>query len=953
MTAASFPRLSAIMSPWSKLTLPLVWLVFGMLIAMPLSATVYRGAIVPGSVSATVANGYDPVNGVSVTFRWTTLEPGNSIVVIENDLDYQSDNNSSYRQVVQNDYVTNHVVMVNHFPAYGKYATWGYYVASVVGDARHWATFPGPASAACGYPPAPGCGGYYLTFNLPTGPTLPDGPLVFSLWPVGGQNLYQGDPTQSPACTPTSKSSRECNDLYVATQPNLLSGSPDAVVLMEDVVITNLDTGQIVTNNSITAQYLCGLDAPSNPPPQGWDGDYDLTTEACSNGTIYSSNTTLRLRANSHAVPGHYQVAAKFQGQLNGQNAGNPVPLTYNFKVLPTASFTATPPTTFPAIPGLSTWENNMIDFSAPVGTANADFWCTNNIDGNPWWSLDNGNFSGEFDIPSSVYFEAWNYDGGRVYQQIADYDQYHQQQYKQTDPNEWQRCTELAMEPYKDMTIGTGGGFVQEPNQFPFGMAMHYLRTGDTSYQTAVNLLANNEAYDVYYSGSVYAESVRVSAYLMDDRLANEIIGVPRDKAFMLRTVDVMLGYLDQSYNLSLSNPDQQGYNIHPFMIGLAMEALITYYELDLAEGNTPDARIPLEIKKTLDWLEATQYIPATHTFAYGAYDVPKNPALVTGTLFQASELNDLVATAYAWYWYKTNNATYMNEGDDLFSNVWDSANGQTIGGDSGWTYSVKEFNQIYKWSFDYVRWRSGKNPDGSTPPVETVLKAANPYGGGWTDYTTPVQFEWVAGDNGNQPSINPVLTVPVVSATTATVYLSVFKPNTTLTVYYGTAAPGACDINNPQPPNCMQPYPNFGYLDMLTANYANHTETVTDYPDQHALAQGIPNIYDASVTITGLTPNTIYHARYLTTDSLGNMAAYYDQEFITSPQDPVLTPSSADQGSARPPRNQGLARPSGDHPCVDPSDLNTGQAILDSRFISQMPSEIPSSLTANCTRP
>jgi hypothetical protein len=70
--------------------------------------------------------------------------------------------------------------------------------------------------------------------------------------------------------------------------------------------------------------------------------------------------------------------------------------------------------------------------------------------------------------------------------------------------------------------------------------------------------------------------------------------------QAFMLRTVDVMLGYLDQSYNLSLGNPNQQEYNIHPFQVGLAMEALITYYELDLAEGNTPDARIPLEIKKT-----------------------------------------------------------------------------------------------------------------------------------------------------------------------------------------------------------------------------------------------------------------------------------------------------------------------------------------------------------------
>jgi hypothetical protein len=718
---------------------------------------------------------------------------------------------------------------------------------------------------------------------------------------------------------------------------------------MKDVVITNLDTGKVVTNNSVTAQYLCGLDAPSNPPPQGWDGDYDLSTEACSNGAIYSSNTTLRLRANSHAVPGHYQVAASFQGQLNGQNAGNPVSLTYSFTVLPTASFTATPPTTFPAIPGISTWESNMVNFSAPVGTANADFWCTNNTDSNPWASLDNGNFSGLFDIPSIVYFEAWNYDGGRVYQQIADYDQYHQQQYKQTDPTEWQRCTELAMEPYKDMTIGTGAGFVQEPNQFPYGMAMHYLRTGDATYQTAVNLLANNEAYDVYYSGSVYAESVRVSAYMMDDRLANEIIGAPRNQAFMLRGVDVMLGYLDQSYNLSLGNPNQQEYDIHPFLVGLAMEALITYYELDLAEGNAPDARIPLEIKKVLDWWEATQYIPSTHTLAYGAYDVPKNPALVTGTLYQATELNDLVATAYAWYWYKTNNTAYLNEGDDLFSNVWDSAGGQTIGGDSGWTYSVKEYNQIYKWSFDYVRWRSGKNADGTSPPVETVLRDANIYGGAWTDYTTPVQFEWVAGDNGNQPAITPVITPPVVSATTATFWLNVFKPNTTLTVYYGTAAPGTCNISDPQPPNCMQPYPNFGFLQMLNANYASQSETTTDFLDQVALVQGIPNIYNATVTITGLTPNTKYHARSLTTDSLGNMAAYNDVVFITSPQDDLLTPSGAEPGSARPARDQAFTRPAGDQPCVDPSDFKAGQPV-DSRLMTQMPAEMQSSLTANC---
>jgi len=918
-----------------------------------LSATVYHGEIVPGSVSATVSSSYDPVKGVSVTFRWTTVNPGSSIVVLENDLNYQGNDNSSFRQVVQNDYVTNHVVVVDHFPAYGKYAAWGYYVASVVGAERRWATYPGPATAPCSVPPLPGCGGSYLTFNLPTQPTHPNGNLVFSLWPIGGQNVYQGDLTQSPACTPTSKSSRECNDLYVAMQPNLLSGSPDAVVLMENVVVTNLDTGRIVKDDSITAQFLCGLDAPSNPPPQGWDGDY-TSTEACSNGAINSTNTTLRLRANSHAVPGHYQFAGSFQGQLNGQNTGSPTPVTYNFTVLPTASFTATTPTTFPAIRGISTWENNMVNFSAPTGTANADFWCTNNIDGNPWWSLDNGNFSGEFDIPSSIFFEAWNYDGGRVYQQILDYDQYHQKQYKQADPDEWQRCTELAMEPYKDTTIGTDAGFVDEPNQFSYGMAMHYMRTGDATYQSAVSLLASNKAYDVYYGGSAYADSVRVSAYMMDDRLANEIIGAKRDNAFMLRTVDVMLGYLDQSYNLSLSNPNQQEYDLHPFMVGLAMEALITYYELDLAEGNTPDARIPLEIKKTLDWWEGTQYIPATHTLAYSAYDVPKNPALVAGTLYDATELNDLVATAFAWYWYQTNSAIYMKEGDDLFSHVWNSANGQTIGGDSGWTYSVKEYNQVYKWSFDYVRWRSGVNADGTSPPVATVLAAANPYGGAWTDYSTPVQFEWVSGDNGNQPSINPVVNPPVVSATTATFWLNLFKPNTTLQVWYGTATPGTCDINDPQPPNCMQPYPNFGFLQMLNANYANQSEITTDFPDKVAESQGITNIYDATVTLTGLTPNTKYHARSLTTDSFGNMAAYFDVVFTTSPQDEVLVPpSAAGEGSARPARNQVFARPGGDRPCVDPSEFNTGQPVVDSRLISPMPSEVLSSLTVRCARP
>jgi hypothetical protein len=135
----------------------------------------------------------------------------------------------------------------------------------------------------------------------------------------------------------------------------------------------------------------------------------------------------------------------------------------------------------------------------------------------------------------------------------------------------------------------------------------------------------------------------------------------------------------------------------------------------------------------------------------------------------------------------------------------------------------------------------------------------------------------------NGNPPGIDAVLTPPVVSATTATVWLSVFKPNTTLTVYYGTAAPPTCNINNPQPPYCMQLFPNFGFLQMLAASYSNQSQTTVDFPDPRARSLGIENIYDATVTLTGLTANTTYHFRPLTTDASGNMASYHDQTFTT----------------------------------------------------------------------
>lgn len=904
---AIFARSGKFKSGWR---MPIFTLTLATIVAFavrPVSATVMPSEIDPNSVSATVSSTFDPVNGYSVTFRWTTAHPGTSVVIVESSSDYNANNNAPSRQISDSTITTNHVVVVDHFPAYTPYATWGYYVASHVmvpycntrvSVCWFWAAFPGPATAACGHPRAPGCGGYYLTFTMPTQPTNPTGPLAFTMWPIGGQNVYQGDPTQSPACTPTSKVNRECNDLYVNLQPNLMSGPTNMLVQMQNATITNTDTGQAVTDGSITTEYLCSYDAPSNPPPSNWDGDYNDSSKTCSNGTLNSVNSALRIRVNSAAVPGHYQFTGQFQAQYANIFYGNPVPVTYNFTVLPTASFTPTPPTTFPPIANQAAWENNMANPNPYNGQGlpyrSGEWWCTNNTDTNPWWSLDNGSFVGYFDIPSSIYFQAWNYDGGRIYQQISDYD-YNvpgMPGYQNTAARDhWKRCAELAMEPYKDSLIGTLGGLTREPNQFPFGMEMNQLRTGDTTNETAIDYMQYAPGYYNFFSGSAYASSTRLSGYMMDNRLAAELVGEQRDSAFLLRQADVILGYLDQSYNLNFGNPNQQSYGIHPFTVGLAMEALITYYELDLAEGNVPDARIPLEIKKVLDWWQAKEYIPSTHTLAYQAYDLPMDPTKVAG-LYSATELNDLVSPAYAWYWSKTNDPNVLAEGDDLFNHVFDSAGSQGVGG--GWTYSVKEFNQVYKWSFDYVRWRTGQNPDGTTPAIETVQAAANPceQGGSpcnapWTDYTTPVSFSWIPQQNGQAPQILPNgLPAPVVTASTATFTFNVFKPNTTATVYYGTNPPGTCNLNDPEPPFCMQPFPNFGFVDMLTASYPNQSDTVTATQDAVALSEGVTNIYDVTITVTGLTPGTTYHWRPLTTDASGNMAAFYDQTFTTPAQ-------------------------------------------------------------------
>ena len=297
---------------------------------------------------------------------------------------------------------------------------------------------------------------------------------------------------------------------------------------------------------------------------------------------------------------------------------------------------------------------------------------------------------------------QIWYYDGGRTYFQIGDYT---------GQPANWEPCALNIVNQYRDYVLqgGTPGWRV-----FPHGLAMNYWRTGDTKSRDAVIALANSSAY-ANQEGGVSPTMIRETAYLIETWTITEQLGLPHDPR-LDRAVDFGLGIVNQIVNSDGSVFHQ------PFMDGLMAEALIDYY------GLTQDPRVPPVIKGLLDYVFVNGWNDSTQQMAYNTLEVPAD--YVTG-------LNNLLAPAFAWYWALTGDPVYQQRGDELFS----------VGVNQDMSYSGKIYNQNYRWSFDYVRWRQQGTAvpsayltgAGTTPPqsVLSVTVAASVGGGGTTTAT------------------------------------------------------------------------------------------------------------------------------------------------------------------------------------------------------------------------
>jgi hypothetical protein len=277
-------------------------------------------------------------------------------------------------------------------------------------------------------------------------------------------------------------------------------------------------------------------------------------------------------------------------------------------------------------------------------------------------------------------------YDAERIYFQIADFT---------GDTYFSNTCAQRAEVVYRDnyvLAVSCYGGVVGcVPGYWNFthGLTMDYFRTGDATSRYAAIQLSYNAMYarDTALSESAGFQYSREVAYAIESYINAESLGEPR-RTRLEQLFEQALGHLDQWF------VSRTATWIQPFMVGLTAEALIMYYN-----QVSQDPRILTMLTTAADYLWANVWDNGSQSFFYSdrAYTWQGN----SGDRTPAPDLNNLIAPLYAWIYLKTGNTSYRDKADTIF-----------IGGVNGAAvyWNGKIFNQNYRWTFDYLRWRQGQ---------------------------------------------------------------------------------------------------------------------------------------------------------------------------------------------------------------------------------------------------
>jgi hypothetical protein len=392
----------------------------------------------------------------------------------------------------------------------------------------------------------------------------------------------------------------------------------------------------------------------------------DIVRTCCGTNQVWSFDFTTTIQVNTLLTTPVGPAALTVTVTAGGVSRT----VSYPFTVTPPPNqLSFTPYTTATDAPQRALWESNMTRYGATF--------CA---------QLTDPSLSGDQKLALTYY------DSQRVFYSIRDY----------TSASSWDACALNAQAVYRDAFVIPNNGGVSGYWDFPHGIYQSYVRRGDAASANAVRLLSQNAAFgtagrELY--GMIPASVSREVAYHLMAYLLARATGEPVS-AIGEAYLDLALGHVDQWFVSKSfrcpSNCDQSAaagkYYIQPFMVGLTAEALIQYYETQ-----SQDARIPSAVKTAMDWLWANAWVPANQSFWYENWVASPSQPLPASP--GVPDLNLLIAPAYAWLYKQTGDTTYRNRADAIF------ASGVTQAWVSG---DGKHFNQQYRWSFDYLKWRN-----------------------------------------------------------------------------------------------------------------------------------------------------------------------------------------------------------------------------------------------------
>jgi hypothetical protein len=649
---------------------------------------------------------FENTTQVRVDVVWTTAHPSTSQVLLARDTNYEPERWAP--KVADPALVTTHRVTVDHLLSYNAsgQGQWYIYVASVTASGQ-MSTAPGPQTSD----------GRNPLLSMRTLPPNPAGTPNFLVYTLGPTTAWTG------------------HDTYFEVDDVLIAGP------VTQVYIAN--TGGYNNGTDGTVSYLGGANMRGTPAkisphlscqwanPSGLDSAEQSFNRAKNMGFCYNGGNDLgylsmRLRVAVDAAPGNYSLT--FTLNQNGQA----VKTIYPFTVVKTpTSIPVVGSKTVLPIPRLALWESEWVRLG--------NKWCD--------WR-DSQNVAGFFVDNWGVSSDDWFYDGGRVFQQLDDYTA---NVLRQPNHSRWQHCAQALLDPYAYFQIANSGN-MQGYSIFPAGLAMNYWRTRDAKMTGAVNALATVGPQHVSV-GWVDPYGMREASYRSNMWMANTQLGAPV-WPLLQRNIDRLIGMMD------IVASDGHSADAHPFMVGIAAETLSRWYQFSVACG-APDYRVVPALKRALDSMWVSTWLPAAGQLEYNSFRLPHN------TPVAYTDLNNLNVQGYAWLWFMTGDPQEQQHAFDLFQNALDSP------GDYGW--SGKQFSQMWEFSPDAVRLLQNNG-------ASYTEQASNPYAGPWL-VTTPPTLEKVNCD----PNYYRGCKAGTIGTSTATIFWMTYVPATTQ-VFYGT---------------------------------------------------------------------------------------------------------------------------------------------------------------------